>query len=75
MPYTIYISDHCSDCINVLNFVTEAEVKCQVVNVDKSKNAMPVNIFIIPALTKGEKLLAYGEKDIVKILTGQERRA
>ena len=70
MSYTIYVSDHCTDCVKVIDYMTSSTLDCQVVNVDQSKDTLPVNIFIVPALTNGERLLAYGEQDIIRVLEG-----
>jgi hypothetical protein len=75
MPYTIYVSDHCSDCVKVINYIRTSSLDCEVINVAQAVGIMPVHIFIVPALTQGEKLLAYGEQDILKILNQSSDRA
>jgi hypothetical protein len=55
--------------------MSESDLDYEVVNVDRGGGALPLNIFIVPALTSGEKLLAYGEQDIIKILARSSHRA
>lgn len=68
MSYTVYISDHCTDCANVIDYIQGENIACEILNIDDTDQELPMNIFIIPALAQGEKLLAYGEKDIIKKL-------
>ena len=67
-PYTLFVSDHCTDCVSVVEFIQNNAFPCELKNIDRENEKPEISIFIIPALVKGQKLLAYGEKDILKIL-------
>ncbi len=66
--YRIYISDHCSDCDKLVRYVEEKGFEVEVLNIDRCDKMADIKIYIIPALMAGEKLLAYGENDIIRIL-------
>jgi len=66
--YTIYVGEKCSDCQDVLNFIKLKELNVETRNIDNSDDEVPTHIFVIPALVSGEKILAYGQQDIIKIL-------
>jgi glutaredoxin len=68
MSYIVYVSNHCAGCKTVMNFLSESQIDCQVINVDNNNVPVPENIFIFPALFKQEKLIAYGD-DIINHLS------
>lgn len=68
--FTLYISDCCHDCGNVVAYINNNNVDCEIRNIDRPDEKPPMQIFIIPALARGKQLLAYGERDILQIFEG-----
>ena len=64
MDYTICISPTCPSCISTLQSLEKMNVDIFIRNINKNNNSLCPSP-IIPALYKGEHLIAYG-KDIVK---------
>lgn len=64
MKYTVYIRNNCKVCDKVLNYLESHKFNFKLVNLDSDKSDSANNIFIVPALCKNHKLLAYGQ-DIV----------
>ena len=70
MTYTVYTSNHCESCGQVLNYLKEHNILHTVTNLDTDDTKLPVNVFIVPALFLNDKLLAYGP-DIIKYFEKQ----
>jgi glutaredoxin len=59
--YTLCVSAFCPSCKRVIGLLQDMNVKVEIKDVQLEKNCQ---VSIIPALFKGNKLIAYG-KDIV----------
>ena len=61
MRYTLYITDHCTSCNRVLQFMQASRVSFDAVNLDDPGQNWPEKIMIVPALTgRDQRLLAVG---------------
>jgi glutaredoxin-related protein len=67
VDYTLYISNHCIACDEVLNHFNSQKIECKVTNVGSHPN-LNRTIFITPALCDDMGVLAYGKDDILKVL-------
>ena len=65
MKYTLYISNHCTACNEVLEYLESKKIECTVTNVGSHPN-LNRTIFITPALCNADSVLAYGKEDIVR---------
>ena len=66
MSYSLYTTDHCHACSVVLEFVKQEGIACEVYPTDRKDR--PHDAFVFPALFKNEKLIAYGDDDIIEHL-------
>lgn len=64
MIYTLYISNHCSRCDKVVEYLGSKNVDFNVINIDEESDSSVFPVMVIPALMLDGKLLAYGQ-DIV----------
>lgn len=71
MKYSVYISNHCEGCEQVLDYLKEHHIQHSVKNIDTDEASPSVNVFIVPALFLNDKLLAYGP-DIVRYFEKQD---
>lgn len=71
--YTLYVSNHCSQCANVLDYIKRKKIECLVINIDDEGDSPPVSVFIYPVLFLNDQLLAYG-LDIIEIFQLRENR-
>lgn len=60
MKYTLYITDHCNSCTQVLQYMQRSKVPFLAVNLDDPGQIWPDKIMIVPALTEDQRLLAVG---------------
>ena len=68
MSYTVYISNDCTSCERVMEFLKKHKIPCEIINVGKDNKRPQLNGFIIyPALFSGQKLLAYGDDIMLKL--------
>jgi glutaredoxin len=58
--YTLYVSNDCSQCDNVLDYIKRKNIECLVVNIDDEGDSPPEPVFIYPVLFLNDELLAYG---------------
>ena len=71
--YTLYISNHCTQCVNVVDFLDRKRIECLVINVDDEGDSPPDKVFIYPVLYMNEVLHAYG-LDIIEHFQLMENR-
>lgn len=67
MNYTLYTGNNCHQCKAVIDFLIAQKVSYEEVNIDEEDKKPPVELFIFPALFKGNTLIAYGI-DIIDVL-------
>lgn len=60
MEYTIYTQNYCPSCDILKVNLEDLGIIVQYVNVDEFPNKKPEDLFITPALSKGNSLIAYG---------------
>lgn len=74
MGYSLYTTDHCHACSVVLEFVEQESIKIEVYPTDRKDR--PHDAFVFPALFKDERLIAYGDDDIIEhfVKSGAEVR-
>ncbi|NJO90903.1 MAG: hypothetical protein HC831_19530 [Chloroflexia bacterium] len=58
MSYTLCISASCPSCEKIINLLQDMKVKVNIKDVQLEPNC---DVSIIPALFKGNKLIAYGK--------------
>jgi len=58
--YTLYVSNDCSQCENVLDYIKRKNIDCLVINIDDEGDSTPEPVFIYPVLFLNDDLLAYG---------------
>lgn len=63
--YTLYISNDCTQCATVVDYLQRKRINCLIINVDDEGDTPPQKAFIYPVLYKNDVLLAYG-LDIVE---------
>lgn len=73
MHYTLYISNDCSQCGVVQDYIERKEIECLIINVDDEGDSPPVKVFIYPVLFMNDKLVAYG-LDIIEHFQLNENR-
>lgn len=66
--YQLYISNQCSCCTKVINYLNAKKISINTINIDKDNYQLPFKLMILPALVKENKLIGYGFKDITKHL-------
>ena len=67
MDYTLYISNHCISCNEVIEYFESNKIDIKITNVGSHPN-LNRTIFITPALCNTQSVLAYGKEDIIKVL-------
>lgn len=65
MEYTIYTQNFCPSCDILKVSLEDKGVSLEYVNIDEIPYRKPLDLFITPALYKGDCLIAYG-MDILK---------
>jgi hypothetical protein len=70
MSYTLCISTSCASCEKIIGLLQDMKVKVDIKDVQLEQNC---DVSIIPALFKGNKLIAYG-KDIVSYFKKHGKR-
>ena len=60
MKYTLYIGVGCHDCHLVQEFIKEQNLKIEVVDADEAGDRLKFDIYVRPALMRGDTLVAYG---------------
>ncbi len=63
--YQLFISDKCVACVEVLKNLEKDGIHIKTVNVDVDRYELPFPIRILPALVKKNKLISYGNSDIL----------
>ena len=58
--YILYVSNHCVQCDNVIDFLNRKSIECLIINVDSEGDSPPEKVFIYPVLFNYDRLLAYG---------------
>ena len=58
--YTLYISNDCTQCGNVVDYLRRKRIECLIINVDDEGDTPPESVFIYPVLFMNDALLAYG---------------
>jgi len=58
--YILYVSNHCVQCDNVVDYLHRKSIECLVINVDNEGDTPPEKVFIYPVLFNHSKLIAYG---------------
>lgn len=58
--YTLFVSNDCTQCSNVVDYLRHKEIECLIINVDDEGDNPPERVFIYPVLFMDDVLLAYG---------------
>ncbi|MEM7041025.1 MAG: glutaredoxin domain-containing protein [Bacteroidota bacterium] len=58
--YKLYVSDGCDSCQQAIDSLNAHGLAFQLVNLSEETVARPEHVIIVPALFRGEKLVAYG---------------
>jgi glutaredoxin len=58
--YILYVSNHCVQCENVIDYLQRKSIECLIINVDNEGDTPPEKVFIYPVLFNHDKLMAYG---------------
>lgn len=72
MPYLLFVVDHCLACEKVIEKFHSKEGTFEVINLNEKKHPASEWVKIFPALTRGDRILAYGE-DIIEYLENKAR--
>ena len=54
--YILYVSNHCVQCDNVVDYLHRKSIECLVINVDNEGDTPPEKVFIYPVLFNHSKL-------------------
>lgn len=65
--YQLYIGENCHECQFVVDQLKELNINYELYNIDREDIAPPIRIYTLPAIFKGNELMAYGS-DIIKYL-------
>lgn len=63
--YHLFVSNTCSCCDKILNYLKEEKISIKTTNVDEEDYQLPFSLMILPALVKETKLIGYGCDDII----------
>lgn len=58
--YTLYVSNDCVQCANVVDYIQRKEIECLFINVDDEGDNPPHKVFYYPVLFMNDELLCYG---------------
>ena len=58
--YILYVSNHCVQCDNVIDYLQRKSIDCLIINVDDEGDNHPEKVFVYPVLFNQDKLTAYG---------------
>jgi hypothetical protein len=73
MGYSLYITDNCHACTVVMEYIRKNELSIEVYPTDRRDR--PHEAFEFPALFKDERLIGYGDEDIVRHFEKQQKTA
>ena len=60
MKYVLYIGEGCHDCHLVQGYIKEQALEIEIVDADDAGDRLKFDIFVRPALMRGDTLVAYG---------------
>ena len=58
--YSLYVSNDCTQCANVVDYIERKKIECLIINVDDEGDSPPQRAFIFPVLYLNDEPLAYG---------------